>query len=96
MLVASTWSSLSTARQTQLPSRAACRRRGLAAAIVREPCRLAAAQYGLSRVRAATSRQRAASQKVLTQAGPFLVGPADPADLGGKPGTWYERVLAVD
>jgi hypothetical protein len=22
------------------------------------------------------------------------VGPADPADLGGKQGTWYERVLA--
>ena len=40
------------------------------------------------------SIQNVASQKVLTKAGFLPVGPAAPADLGGKPGTWYERVLA--
>ncbi|HEX3802527.1 MAG TPA: hypothetical protein VHV75_06790 [Solirubrobacteraceae bacterium] len=34
-----------------------------------------------------------ASQTVLAKAGFLPVGPADPADLGGKPGIWYERVL---
>ena len=67
--------------------------RGLATAAVGELCRLAAVQYGRRRVRAATSLQNAASQKVLTKAGFLPAGPADPADLGGKPGTWYERVL---
>ena len=70
--------------------------RGLATATVRELCELATAQYGLRKVRAATSLQNAASQKVLIKAGFLAVGPADPADLGGKPGTWYERVLADD
>ena len=70
--------------------------RGLATATVRELCELATAQYGLRRVRAATSLQNAASQKVLTKAGFLAVGPAGPVDVGGKPGTWYERVLADD
>jgi ribosomal-protein-alanine N-acetyltransferase len=69
---------------------------GLATATVRELCELATAQYGLRKVRAATSLQNAASQKVLTKAGFLAVGPADPAHLGGKAGTWYERVLADD
>jgi len=30
---------------------------------------------------------------VLTKAGFSLVGSADPAHLGGKPGTWYQRDL---
>jgi ribosomal-protein-alanine N-acetyltransferase len=29
----------------------------------------------------------------LTKAGFVPVGPADPADIGGKSGTWYERDL---
>lgn len=69
--------------------------RGLATATVGELCDLAATRYGLRKVRAATSLQNVASQKVLTKAGFLPVGPADPADLGGKPGTWYERVLAT-
>jgi ribosomal-protein-alanine N-acetyltransferase len=32
---------------------------------------------------------------VLTKAGFVPVGAADPADLGGKPGTWYQRYLAA-
>lgn len=67
--------------------------RGLATATVRDLCQLATAQYGLRTIRAATSFQNAASQRVLTNAGFLPVGPAEPADLGGKPGPWYERVL---
>jgi ribosomal-protein-alanine N-acetyltransferase len=69
---------------------------GFATAAVLELCRLATVLYGIRRVRAATSLQNTPSQKVLTKAGFLPVGPADPAELGGKPGTWYERVLAVD
>ena len=68
--------------------------RGMATATVRELCRLAAAQHGLRTLRAATSHGNTASQKVLAKAGFVPVGPADPADLGGKPGTWYQRDLA--
>jgi ribosomal-protein-alanine N-acetyltransferase len=70
--------------------------RGVATATVRELCRLAAARHGLRTLRAATARENAASQKVLTKAGFVPAGPADPADLGGKPGTWYQRDLAAD
>ncbi|HUY47670.1 MAG TPA: GNAT family N-acetyltransferase [Streptosporangiaceae bacterium] len=69
--------------------------RGVATAAVRELCRLAAARHGLRTLRAATSSENAASQKVLTKAGFVPVGPADPADLGGKPGTWHQRDLAA-
>jgi ribosomal-protein-alanine N-acetyltransferase len=68
--------------------------RGVATATVRDLCRLAAAQHGLRTLRAATAGQNAASQRVLTKAGFVPVGPADPAHLGGKPGTWYQRDLA--
>jgi [ribosomal protein S5]-alanine N-acetyltransferase len=67
--------------------------RGVATATVRELCRLAAARHGLRTLRAATSHENIASQKVLTKAGFVPVGPADPAHLGGKPGTWYQRTL---
>jgi ribosomal-protein-alanine N-acetyltransferase len=72
---------------------------GVTTATVRELCQLAAAQHGLRTLRAATSRENVASQKVLSKAGFVPVGPADPASLGGKPGTWFERDLrtpAVD
>ena len=67
--------------------------RGVATATVRELCRLAATRHGLRTLKAATSHENAASQKVLTKAGFIPVGPAGPADLGGKSGTWYERDL---
>jgi ribosomal-protein-alanine N-acetyltransferase len=69
--------------------------RGVATATVLELCRLAATRHGLRTLRAATSHDNAASQKVLTKAGFVPVGPADPADLGGKPGTWYQRDLVL-
>lgn len=67
--------------------------RGVATATVRELCRLAAARHGLRTLRAATSRENVASQKVLTKAGFVPAGPAGPADLGGKSGSWYQRDL---
>ena len=67
--------------------------RGVATATVRELCRLAAAQHGLRTLRAATTHKNVASQKVLTKAGFVPVGPVDPAHIGGKPGTWYQRDL---
>ena len=67
--------------------------RGVATRSVRELCRIAAAQHGLRTLRAATSHGNAASQKVLAKAGFVPVGPATPADLGGKSGTWYQRDL---
>jgi ribosomal-protein-alanine N-acetyltransferase len=70
--------------------------RGVATATVQELCRLAAARHGLRTLKAATARSNVASQKVLAKAGFVPVGPADPADIGGKPGTWYQRDLATD
>ena len=69
--------------------------RGLATATVRELCRLAVARHGLQTLRAATAHTNAASQQVLTKAGFVPAGPADPAQLGGKPGTWYQRDLTA-
>jgi ribosomal-protein-alanine N-acetyltransferase len=69
--------------------------RGVATATVRELCDLAAAQHGLRTLRAATTHQNVASQKVLTKAGFVAVGPADPAHIGGRPGTWYQRDLVA-
>jgi [ribosomal protein S5]-alanine N-acetyltransferase len=48
----------------------------------------------LRTLRAATSHGNPASKKVLAKAGFVPVGPATPADLGGKSGTWYQRDLS--
>jgi ribosomal-protein-alanine N-acetyltransferase len=69
--------------------------RGVATATVRDLCQVAATRHGLRTLRAATSRQNGASQKVLAKAGFVPVGPAGPADLGGKSGIWYQRNLAA-
>jgi ribosomal-protein-alanine N-acetyltransferase len=67
--------------------------RGVATATVRELCRITAAQHGLRTLRAATSHDNTASRRVLAKAGFAPAGPAGPADLGGKSGTWYQRHL---
>lgn len=67
--------------------------RGVATASVRELCRLAAARYGLRMLKAATTLDTVASQKVLANAG---FAPAGPAEPGGRPGTWYHRDLGAD
>ena len=64
--------------------------RGVATATVRELCQLAAARHGLRTLKAVTTRENVASQKVLTKAGFVPVGPAE---IVGKPGTWYQRDL---
>ena len=64
--------------------------RGVATAAVRELCRLATAQYGLHTLKAMTTHENVASQKVLTKAGFVPVGPAD---VAGRPGTWYQLDL---
>ena len=69
--------------------------RGVATAAVQELCRLAAERHGLRRLRAASAHDNAASRTVLTKNGFVPVGPAGPADLGGKSGTWYERDLPL-
>jgi [ribosomal protein S5]-alanine N-acetyltransferase len=69
--------------------------RGVTTATVRELCQLAAARHGLRTLRAGTSRENVASQKVLAKAGFVPVGPADPAHLGGQQGTWYQRDLTA-
>jgi len=67
--------------------------RGVATATVRDVCSLAASRHGIGTVRAAASDANVASQRVLLKAGFRTVGPADPAHLGGKEGTWYQLDL---
>ena len=67
--------------------------RGVASAAVGDLCTFAASRHGISTLRAATSNANLASQHVLLNAGFRAVGPADPSAVGGKQGTWYERIL---
>jgi [ribosomal protein S5]-alanine N-acetyltransferase len=67
--------------------------RGVATEAVREVCRLASSQHDLRTIRAATSTGNVASQRVLLKAGFAAAGPADPADVGGRSGTWYQLDL---
>lgn len=69
--------------------------RGVASAAVREICLLAAAAHGIRALRAVTADGNLASQKVLANAGFVPAGPAEPASLGGQPGTWFERELPL-
>ena len=68
--------------------------RGVATSAVLELCRVATARHGLRTIRAAASLGNAASQRVLIKAGFIPAGAADPAHLGGKAGTWYQRDLS--
>ena len=67
--------------------------RGVASAAVRDLCVLATSRHGVSTLRAATSHENVASQRVLLNAGFIEVGPADPSDIGGKQGSWFQRDL---
>ena len=49
-------------------------------------------RYGLHTLKAATTHDNIASQKVLAK-NRFV--PIGPAELSGKPGTWYERDLSA-
>ena len=70
--------------------------RGVATAATGDLCRLAATRHGLRALMAATSRENIASQKVLANNGFVPIGPADPADIGGKQGTLYRRELTAE
>ena len=64
--------------------------RGVATAGVRELCRLAAPEHGVRRLRARTTHENVASQRVLAKVGFVADGEAD---AGGRPGIWFEREL---
>jgi ribosomal-protein-alanine N-acetyltransferase len=66
---------------------------GVATDAVRELCELAVTRYGLRTLEAAVSDTNVASRRVLVKAGFVPAGPADPAELGGKPGSWYRLDL---
>jgi [ribosomal protein S5]-alanine N-acetyltransferase len=65
--------------------------RGVATAGLRNLCRLAREDYGLRTLRAATSIENIASQRVLANAGFTAVGPTE---IAGRQGVLYELVLA--
>jgi ribosomal-protein-alanine N-acetyltransferase len=69
---------------------------GVATATVRDLCHLAALRHGVRTIRAAAAHSNPASQGVLSKAGFVPVGPAEPEDLDGKPGSWYQRDLPVE
>jgi ribosomal-protein-alanine N-acetyltransferase len=69
--------------------------RGVATSAVLELCRLAPSRHGIRTLRAATNSDNTASQRVLAKAGFVEVGPADPAEIGGRPGNWYELDLTT-
>jgi ribosomal-protein-alanine N-acetyltransferase len=64
--------------------------RGVATSALRELCRLAATRYGLEVLRASTTMENIASQKVLEKAGFVSVGPTA---VAGRPGRLYESRL---
>lgn len=67
---------------------------GVATRTVLELCLHAAEELGIDTIRAATSQSNTASKRVLLKAGFAEVGPADPSEIGGRQGSWYERHLA--
>ncbi len=64
--------------------------RGVATAAVEELCRLAVSRHGLRTLRARTTHENVASQRVLAKAG---FAPTGAADVGGRAGSWHVRVL---
>jgi ribosomal-protein-alanine N-acetyltransferase len=66
---------------------------GVATATVLELCGLAMDRHSLRTLDAATTSDNFASQRVLAKCGFALVGPADPAEIGGKAGFRYQLKL---
>ncbi|MFD8819834.1 GNAT family N-acetyltransferase [Streptomyces sp. NPDC059627] len=64
--------------------------RGLAGAAVRELCGVAATEYGLTALRAATTLDNAASRAVLARSGFVVTGETV---LSGRPGLTFLRAL---
>ncbi|NGN65265.1 GNAT family N-acetyltransferase [Streptomyces sp. A7024] len=66
--------------------------RGLATRAVQHLCEVAATDYGLTELRAATTLDNTASATVLTRAG---FAPIGKTVLDGQPGTTYRKSLAL-
>jgi ribosomal-protein-alanine N-acetyltransferase len=64
--------------------------RGVATCALQELCRIAREQYGLRTLRAATSNENTASQKVLTKVGFVATGPTE---VGRRQGSCYQLAL---
>ncbi|MGH2884952.1 MAG: GNAT family N-acetyltransferase, partial [Solirubrobacteraceae bacterium] len=64
--------------------------RGVATSALQDLCRIAREQHGLRTLKAATSNENVASQRVLTKVGFFATGPVE---VGGRPGCSYELAL---
>ncbi|MFE2915657.1 GNAT family N-acetyltransferase [Kitasatospora indigofera] len=64
--------------------------RGLATAVVADVCRLAATEYGLHALTAATTLDNPASRRVLERNG---FAPVGDVSLGGRPGLRFRRGL---
>jgi ribosomal-protein-alanine N-acetyltransferase len=62
--------------------------RGVATSGLRELCRLAESEHGVHRLRARTSHENVASQRVLAKAGFVRAGEVD---VAGRPGIRFER-----
>ncbi|MFI8876257.1 GNAT family N-acetyltransferase [Streptomyces sp. NPDC055243] len=69
--------------------------RGLATTAVRRLCELAAAEYGLTALRAATYADNAGSRAVLERTGFVVVG-EEPLPLDGRTEVRYRREFAAD
>ncbi len=67
--------------------------RGVATTALRELTQIARRDFELHTLRAATSNENIASQKVLEKVG-FV--PDGPTEVGGRPGQWYELDLTAD
>lgn len=65
--------------------------RGVATVGVLELCRRAVSEHGVRRLRARTTHENVASQRVLAKVGFVADGEAD---VAGRPGIWFERELA--
>lgn len=64
--------------------------RGVATGTLRELCHVASSELGLRILKAKTTDDNMASQRVLIKAG-FL--PVGPTDIHERPATWYQRDL---
>jgi ribosomal-protein-alanine N-acetyltransferase len=64
--------------------------RGVATSALEKLCRIAREQYQLRTLRAGSSNENIASQRVLEKVGFVATGPAE---VGGRQGSWYELAL---
>ena len=66
--------------------------RGVATSGLRDLCRIAGEEYGLRTLRAVTTDENVASQRVLANAGFVVIGPAE---VAGRQGVRYELSLST-